>query len=281
MMGILTLVSNEAKRRGLSERTISTYLYCISTFLKKLNKEPHRITKYDIQAYIDSLIARDCSGNTLNVHVNALRFLFQEILNKPVVKNITYSKTPQRLPTVLAQEEVQRLFTAITNQKHRLMIELLYASGMRVSELTNLKAEDLLLQKKLGWVRQGKGKKDRIFIIADKLIENIRIHLQKESVSEGYLFKGRKDRPLHTRTLQEIIKRATKKAGIKKYVHPHTLRHSFATHLIENGYDVASVQSLLGHASIKTTMMYVHMADPKLTNIKSPFDALGNEKGVA
>lgn len=273
-MDVLALVSDEAKRRGLSERTISTYFYCISTFLKKLNKEPNFITKYDIRTYIDSLIARNCSGNTLNVHVNALRFLFQEILNKPIVKNITYSKTPQRLPTVLTQEEVQRLFTAITNPKHQLMIELLYASGIRVSELTHLKAEDLNLQKKLGWVRQGKGKKDRIFIIAEKLIEKIKVHLQKENVSDGYLFKGRNGCPLHIRTVQEIIKYATKKAGIKKSVHPHTLRHSFATHLIENGYDVASVQSLLGHASMKTTMVYVHMADPRLTHVKSPFDEL-------
>ena len=222
---------------------------------------------------MDTLVHKERAGSTLNVYVNALRFLFVEVLSQRMTSTLVYAKTPQTLPTVLSKEEVKRLLAAIQNPKQRLMLELLYSAGLRVSELTCLKKTDLDFEQCLGWVRRGKGGKDRIFILADKLNHALKRYLLLYPSESSYLFPGRYGR-YSTRSLHEIVKRAAKKAGIQKNVHCHTLRHSFATHLVENGYDIASIQSLLGHSSSKTTMIYIHMASPKLVNVRSPFDDL-------
>ena len=185
-----------------------------------------------------------------------------------------YSKTPKELPTVLTQKEVQQLFAAVQNEKHSLMIRLMYSAGLRVSELVSLKVQDLEFEKHYGWVRKGKGSKDRLFLIAEKIQEELQAYIAKEQLqAEDWLFEGRNG-PIHQRSIQEIVKKAAKKANIKKNVHSHTMRHSYATHLIENGYDISSCQSLLGRSSAETTMRYIHMASPRLTNVKSPYDSL-------
>ncbi len=189
--------------------------------------------------------------------------------------NIRYSKTPKTVPTVLSKEEVMRLIEAIKNPKHRLMAKLIYSAGLRVSELVHLKAKDLELDKNLGWVRNGKGNKDRLFIIAKSIKHELLDYIKKENLSyDSWIFKGQKQGHLTVKAVQSIIKEAAKKAGIPKNVHPHTLRHSFATHLIENGYDVTSIQSLLGHNSSETTMVYIHAASPKMIAVQSPLDSL-------
>lgn len=274
-MDAIHLMVKEALRRGYSRKTIKTYAYCIKDFLNKSQKNTKNITKKDIRDYLDKLIEKNSSGNTINVHLNAIKFLMEEILRKKVMVHIRYSKAPKKLPTVLTREEVQNLLNAIQNPKHRLIAQLLYSSGLRVSELVHLKKEDLELDKGVGWVRNGKGGKDRLFIIAEKLKEDIKKHAEENCPElTSWLFQGVKGRHLSQKTVQEIIKSAAKKAGITKNVHPHTLRHSFATHLIENGCDLASVQFLLGHNSAQTTMVYVHMCPPKLVSVKSPYDSL-------
>ena len=214
------------------------------------------------------------SGSTLNVYVNALKFMIEEVLSKRILINLKYSKVPKTLPVFLTKEEVRKLVSSIKNAKHKLMVELMYSAGLRVSELINLKVEDLDLNSRIGWVRNGKGRKDRLFVVADSLLKILGNYLILNNIGEGYLFLGRNNSHIHQRSLQNIVKMAAKKAGIKKKVHCHTLRHSFATHLVENGYDVATVQSLLGHSSSRTTMVYIHMASPKLVNVKSPLDSL-------
>ena len=182
---------------------------------------------------------------------------------------------PKTLPTVLTKEEIIRLFDNIKNSKHKLSAELMYSSGLRVNELVNLKVMDFEFEKNYGWVRNGKGNKDRLFIVAKRLNERLQEFIKENKLSyESYLFKGNKRDHISKETINMIIKTAAKKAGIKKRVHCHTLRHSFATHLIEDGYGVSDVQSLLGHKSPETTMVYVHMASPKMLNIKSPLDNL-------
>ncbi|MBT4334601.1 tyrosine-type recombinase/integrase [archaeon] len=265
------LIRKEAMRRGLSPRTIKTYKYCVEQFFKKnKDKDPRQITKKDVREFLDDLIEKDKPGNTINVYNNSLKFFFEECLGKRMKLNIKYSKKPRRLPTVLTQQEIKLLINSIENEKHKLMIQLLYSSGMRVSELTNLKVQDI--EGNYGWVREGKGMKDRPFILADKISNKIK-DICNNKKSEEYIFQSYKGK-MSTRTIQVIIKKATKKARITKNVHPHTLRHSFATHLIENGYAVSEVQSLLGHASLDTTMIYVHLARPNLINVKSPLDEL-------
>ena len=277
-MDVLYLIERECKRRGYSPRTIQTYCSCVRRFFKWRWKEPRCITRKDIQDFIDVLVDSGASGSTMNVYVNALKFLMQEILCKRVLLRVKHSKVPKRLPVVLSKDEVKLLIEAIGNPTHRLMVELMYSAGLRVSELVRLKKEDIEISRGLGWVRQGKGSKDRMFVIAGRIQENLSKHIEENCHGDGahdsWVFSGRKGRHIHIRSPQEIVKKAAKKAGIAKDVHCHTLRHSFATHLIEDGYSIMAVQNALGHSDPNTTMVYVHVAKPRMIDITSPYDRL-------
>ncbi len=276
-MYIPDLIRKAGLRRCLSHRTIKTYNDCVRKFFAVCRKHPNEVKKKDIKDFLDKLIEKNRSGNTLNVYLNALNFFYREVMNRKLTVNIRYSKTPKTLPTVLTKEEVAGLIDAIKNPKHKIMAKLIYSAGLRVSELVHLKRKDLELDKNLGWVRKGKGNKDRLFIIAESIKHELAAHMSAENIPyESWMFKGQKHGHLTVKAVQNIIKDAAKKAGIEKNVHPHTLRHSFATHLIENGYDVASIQSLLGHNSSETTMVYLHAANPRMIAVQSPLDSLQN-----
>lgn len=273
-MDLIYLTKKELFRRNYSIRTIKSYAFCLDKFLQWCKKEPRELTKVDIRRYLYHLCSRNKSASTLNVNLQAIKFALEEILNKRFFVRLPYSKVSQRLPEALSKREVVQLIAAIPNKKHQLMVKLLYSAGLRVSELVNLKVRDLDFENNTGWVRHGKGNKDRPFIIATAIKDELSKRIEEVNLNySSWLFPGRGTH-LHTRSVQEIIKKATVKARLRKNVHPHTLRHSFATHLIENGYDVATVQSLLGHNSAETTMVYVHMAKPKLLAVKSPYDSL-------
>lgn len=283
-MDLLYLLKKEMLRRSYSYRTVSTYVQCIVQFLKSCHKEPRRISKKDVTDYLDKLVARGITGNSLNVHFNALRFVLINILNKHWLLRVKFSRTAKKLPVVLSKEEVFRLINVIDNAKHKLMIKLLYSAGLRISELVNLRKRDLEFFKNYGWVRKGKGNKDRIFIIAKNIkkeLERFVKNLDRDDFifckrtrhsSHISSFKNKSALNLSTRTVQEIIKKARQKAGIEKNISPHTLRHSFATHLIEDGVDVIKVQRLLGHSSVETTRIYVHTANTAVLGVKSPLD---------
>lgn len=271
-MDILYNMKKEAYRRGLSPRTIAAYDHCLRKFMAFCNKDIRKATKKDVREYIDTLVSKDLSGSTLNVHINAIRFALKEVLNKRLMLNIRYSKVPKALPVVLSRGEVISLLSNVENETHKLILELLYSAGLRVSEAVSLKAEDLDFGRNIGWVRHGKGNKDRPFIIAKCLTEKLKAKVEGKQPS-AYLFPGWNGH-LTPRSVQEIIKAAAKKAGIRKNVHPHTLRHSFATHLIEDGYDIVSVQPLLGHSSAETTLNYVHVANPQRIKVRSPYDSM-------
>jgi site-specific recombinase XerD len=264
-------LKREALRRGLSHRTIVTYTQCVRQFMRHCRKDFRNVTKGDITGYIDRMIDAGKCGNTLNVHVNALKFMFEEVLGRKVTMKVRYSKKSKALPVCLSKEEVLRLFDAVANPMHRLILELMYSAGLRVSEAVCLRPADIEIERGIGWVRRGKGGKDRPFIIAQCLKEKL---MEQLSCCKGaYVFSGRNGH-LTIRSVQEIVKDAAKKAGITKNVHPHSLRHSFATHLIENGYDVVAVQPLMGHSSAETTQAYVHMATPMRIGVRSPYDEL-------
>lgn len=265
-------VARECRRRRYSDRTSKAYIYCINRFLKSAGKDLGHISKKDVRLFLDKSSDKGLSGNSMNVYHMAIRFLFANVLDKKIWIDIKYSKVPEKLPGVLSKEEVGRLINCIGNEKHRLMIELMYGSGLRVSELINLKIMDLNLDKGYGFVRAGKGNKDRIFIVPRKLAGKISGLIGNELLSnENYLFNSNRDKRYHVKSPQRIIKKAGREAGIEKRVHPHMLRHSFATHLIENGYAVNDVQALLGHKSPETTMIYLH-ASGNMINVKSPID---------
>jgi site-specific recombinase XerD len=271
-MEIINLMERELSRRNYSLKTIKTYNYSLNNFFNFVKKDFKKINKQDINAYFYYLADKNISGSTINVNLNAIKFFYQEILNKKLTIKIKYSKVPKKLPLFLTQDEIIKLIDNIENNKHKLMIKLLYSSGLRVSELLNLKVRDFDFENDYGWVRQGKGNKDRIFVIAISLKQDL-IDYVKDLDYDSFLFTSYNGR-MSVRTIQEIIKKATKRSKINKKIHPHSLRHSYATHLIENGYDVSSVQSLLGHKSLETTMIYLHIAPKRFINVKSPLDNL-------
>ena len=272
-MDIIELIKKEGFRRRLSVQTIKAYCFCVGRFLAFCNKEPKKATKKDVREYIGYLAEKGKSGSTLNVYLNAIKFMTEQLLFKNWRLNIRYSKVPKALPAVLTKDEVLKLIASIDNPKHKLMVSLMYSSGLRLSELVNLRVRDFEFGNNHGWVRHGKGDKDRLFILPEKLKESI-LQLIQNNPYDSYLFNGSKGSHISKESVYTIVKKAAKKAGILKNVHPHTLRHSFATHLIENNYDVCSLQSLLGHNSPQTTMAYVHTASKNMINVKSPFDSL-------
>jgi integrase/recombinase XerD len=202
---------------------------------------------------------------------SALKFLFEEVLHKPVdlPKNI---KVPKKLPTALSKDEISALFDAADNPKHKLLLELIYSAGLRVSEATNLKVRDLELNEGIAWVRSGKGSKDRFFNLAAKLKPELE-KVTKDAKPDDYVFKGQNG-PITPRAVQMAMQKIAQKAGIKKEISPHTLRHSFATHLLEAGVDIRKIQELLGHADLSTTQIYTRVSSAELRKIKSPLDAL-------
>jgi site-specific recombinase XerD len=267
-------VKRELRRRRSSELTIKSYLYWIHRFLKSSGKTLDRISKKDVREFLYSLDERKLAGNTLNVAHMAIRFLFEEVLDKRMWIDIKYSKVPKKIQRYLTKEEIERVLKAIKNPKHKLMIALLYSAGLRVSELINLKIQDLHIADGYGFVRNGKGRKDRVFVIAQRIEIMLSVICEERSLVE-YVFVSNKNKKYGTRTIQAIVKNAAQRAGIENYkeVRPHTFRHSFATHLVENNYALTDVQASLGHKSPETTMIYTHSTG-KLIGIISPLDNL-------
>lgn len=274
-MNFIEAIKKEGERRKFSPRTIEAYQTCVEMFFRQTNKTPNLITKKDIKEFLYKLIEKRKAGGTIHVYLNSLKFYFEEILGRKFRLDIKYCKRPERLPEVLTQEEISKILDSIKNSKHKLMISLLYGAGLRVSELLTLKVKEINFENGYGFVRQGKGRKDRIFILPGKISFQLKELISFEKLfNEDFIFLTNRREQYSPRTIAEIIKTSCKIIGIKKRIHPHTMRHSFATHLIQNGNSVNEVQSLLGHKSPETTMIYVHLAQPNMIKIKSPLDSL-------
>lgn len=260
-----------------SEYTLKNYLSLNKKFFDWVKKNPEEVSEDDIKIYLAQNFS-DHSAISSIIFLAALRFSYSSILGKDITANIKRPKREKKIPTVLTKKEVLSLFESLNTKKSRLMISLMYAAGMRVSEVVSLKIDDLDFDDNIGHIRQAKGKKDRIFNIPKFLFLRLKKYSEKQkSLGENYLFVGRNKKRMSSRNLQKIVKLAAKKAGIKKDVHCHTLRHSFATHLLEDGTDIRFIQQLLGHSSISTTELYTHVSSESLKKIKSPIDNLKNE----
>ncbi|MEM5773123.1 MAG: tyrosine-type recombinase/integrase [Candidatus Aenigmatarchaeota archaeon] len=270
-MDSLQKLENEIKLRGFSERTLKMYLFYNKKFLEFVKKNPEDVNEDDIKAFIAKKMEDGTSAKSIVLIKAALKFFYDEVLKKGIV-NFKSPKVPKKLPTVLTKEEVKKMIDSIENEKHKLIVMMLYSSGLRLSELINLKVGDLELKEKIGWVRTGKGEKDRVFILSDKVIEKISKFIENKNPSD-YVFTGRNGM-LSPRTVQKIVSNAVKKAGINKKVSPHTLRHSFATHLLESGENIRKIQELLGHSSLNTTQIYTHISTEELKKVKSPLDEI-------
>jgi integrase/recombinase XerD len=265
----------QSKRYSTS--TITSYQEALRVFFKFFNtKHVHEITADDVIRFNNEYILhRNLSHAYQNQFVNALKLFYCQILDTQMeVHLIMRPKTQRTLPNVLSKEEVKQILSVHTNYKHKAMLSLIYSCGLRCGELLRLKFEHIDSKRKVLIIKQSKGRKDRIAPLSEKIIELLRQYYLAFK-PRGYLFEGNKPgMPYDVRSLQQVLKQAIKKAGINKPVSLHWLRHSYATHLLENGTDLRYIQEILGHSSSKTTEIYTHVSNKDIQKITSPYDYL-------
>ena len=263
--------------RNFSPSTINTYTYQVDRFQKHFDKPIEELGQEEIHQYQVHLVTvKKASWSAFNQAVCGLRFLYEVTLRKPwTVKHIPFGKRPKTLPTVLGDEEVQRLLGCISYDKHRLVLLICYAAGLRLSEATHIKLGDIDGERSMLHIRSGKGRKDRYVPISPRLLNELRSYWKLQRPTD-YLFAGKTaDVPLSTATVQKTCKMAAAQARITKTgISPHTLRHSYATALLEAGVDILTISRLLGHSCFVTTMVYLHCRRPHLERAPSPIDWL-------
>jgi len=270
---MLKKLETELKLRGFTQATQKAYMEHNRKFLDFIKKQPEQITEEDLKLYLADLISeRKQKPASVNLTISALKFFYKEILKKDIFSNIKPPKSEKKIPTVLSKDEIKQLLDVIINDKHKLLVELLYSSGLRVSEAVKMKIDDLNLKEKMGKVISGKGKKDRHIIISNNIIEHINNYLKGRKEDSEYLFPSDK-KHISVRMAQKIVNKSAKKAGIKKRVFCHALRSSFATHLLEAGTDIRIIQTLLGHSNLSTTERYTLVSTAQLKKVKSPLDS--------
>ncbi len=265
-------IETELKISKASPHTIKNYVRANKEFLDFIQKTPEDVSEDDLKKYLAKISHK--ASMSIILFLSAIRYSFSNILGKDPTLRLKRPKREKRIPSVLTKDEVKRLLNSAENKKSKLMLSLIYACGFRVSELVNLKVEDIVPEEGIGYVKQGKGKKDRVFNLPTNLNKLLIKQMENQKTeNQEFLFSGPKGK-LSQRNIQKIIKKVADKAGIKKEVHPHTLRHSFATHLLENNVDIRKIQELLGHADLSTTQIYTHISREELKKIKSPLDSL-------
>jgi site-specific recombinase XerD len=274
------LMLDELQRRNYSQNTVRSYIHAVEDFAKYFHRSPDRLGPNHIREYQVHLFRdRKLSPGTIEGRTAALRFLFVKTLRRRYLPDhIPFPKRQRRLPTVLSQEEVARLIASAQNLMHRTMLMTLYATGLRRAELCHLKVSDIDSERMMIHVRQGKGGRDRDVLLTPKLLETLREYWRWMK-PRTYLFPGtvnnwRADVPITEKIVWTAVAEAAKHAGITKRVSPHTLRHSFATHMLEAGADLRTIQILLGHAKIGDTALYLHLSRRHLQAVASPLEAI-------
>jgi integrase/recombinase XerD len=266
------------KIKGFSPKTIKAYTSCMKNFIKFIKIPPDKVEHNDIYLYqLDLVKNRKVSYCYFNQTVCALRFFYRHVCKKDWnIEHIAYQKKGFSLPHVINKQEVKSLLSQIDNIKHKAIVSTIYSAGLRLQEAVNLRVEDIDSKRLLLRVHQGKGRKDRYVMLSPILLKLLRKYYRNTYPKPiTYLFTG-SNHPnhIHPRHVQRIVQEARYKAGIKKQVTPHTLRHSFATHLLEDGVNIRIIQRLLGHRSLITTALYTHVASNYVNRTQSPLDTL-------
>jgi len=266
----------DLKLAGHAESTRENYLGCISELTKHFWASPCELDREQLRSYVEVLTERASIGSSRQrQHFAALRFLYKKTLGKPeLVSFLSWPQTPQRLPTVLSAEQVGRLLEELTAVKYRVFFTTVYATGLRLSEACHLTTSDIDAARSVIHVRHGKGNKDRLVPLSEQLLGILRRYWKQERPQPPWLFAANNGEALRARTARKALRRAANRAGIDKRVTPHTLRHSFATHLLESGTELRIIQVLLGHASIKSTTRYAQVSTKLIANTTSPLEQL-------
>jgi site-specific recombinase XerD len=268
--------------RNLAAGTREAYLRCCCSFVRYHMKSPLELGEGDIKEYLHRVLLQSGSPEALKMHVAGLKFLYGVTLNRPeVVARIPWPKVARKRPDILSGSEVERLLGAVASLSPCVVLMTAYGTGLRISEACRLRTEDIDGKRGLVHVRLGKGSKDRYVMLPERLYRALRGYWAKVRPTDGWLFPGRKKGThLHQEAVRQALKAAVRKAKLKKRVTTHTLRHSFATHLLELGTDIRIIQSLLGHESIRTTQGYTHVGAGLIGRVTSPLDVLGKKKGA-
>lgn len=267
----LDQAETELRVRNYSPKTLKTYLHCLRQYLAFSGVDVGRPTEEGIRRFLLSLEKESVSPQTRNVYLSAIKFYYNCVVKTASRIEIRTAKRSRSLPVVLSRNEIDRILEETRNPKHKLLLGLSYAAGLRVSEAVALRVRDVDLHELTVHIKEAKGKKDRISVVPAKLVPGIEeLILGKEPVD--FVFPSEQGGSLTTRTAQKIFEHALERSGIMKSATFHSLRHSFATHLLENGVDIRFVQELLGHNNIRTTQIYTHVTNPMLKSIKSPLD---------
>ena len=269
MQNELQKIEDELKMRHYSPKTIKAYQNGARKYFEYKGADFQTLNERNIKQFLLSCQEKGESSETQNLSLNAIKFYYRNILKNHQKLDIRCARKNKKLPVVLSRSEIEQLINSTINSKHKLMLSLTYSSGMRVSETVKLKVGDLNLNELTIHIKQAKGNKDRISILSEKLVNDLRNMIAGRTRDE-YVFESERGGRLTERTAQKVFENALKKAEIKKQATFHSLRHSFATHLLENGTDVRYVQELLGHQNIRTTQRYTQVTNPMLKNIKSP-----------
>jgi integrase/recombinase XerD len=275
------MMLEELQRRNYSENTTRYYIRAVEDFSRRFNRPPDRLGPRHIREYQAELFQkRKLSPGTVANRLAALRFFYVKTLRKAwSIADTPYPQRALHFPSILSQEEVARLIDAALTPYHRILLVTLYATGVRNAELTHLKVSDIDSQRMVIHIQGGKGRKDRDVMLSPRLLEELRQHWRRlRRKTSVWLFPGNRwhngGQPIDTKTPRNACKQAAQRAGIQKKVHPHTLRHCFATHLLEAGADLRTIQILLGHRDLKETTIYLHLSKRHLHATASPLDSL-------
>lgn len=260
---------------GYSARTIQMYLCYFNEFAASIKKNAEDAERDDIVGFLAKKKEQgNVSNATLALAHAALHFFYHKVLHKKIVEDIKIAKKAKRLPSVLSKEEVRDLIKTTPAKRDRLIVEFLYSSGCRVSECIKLQTENMNFKERIASIRGGKGNKDRTIILSKDWLKKIKTYIDRKKVKTPFVFSKKNGKPLSSDTIQRIVKTAAGKAGILKKVTPHTLRHSYATHLLEAGENIRKIQELLGHSDLSTTQIYTKVSMKELKKVKSPLDRL-------
>ncbi|MBU0529844.1 site-specific integrase [bacterium] len=273
------IINNYTKQLSIenySEQTIKGYLSALKLFLEFIEKlNVNRITEKEIQDYLFYCkTKKNYSFSTMRQVISSIRYLYKNVLRQQIPESLNLTlRKPNSLPVVLSKTEIIKILQATNNLKHKTILLLIYSAGLRLGELINLKLGDLNSESMKIHVQQGKGKKDRYVMLSENVLEVVRKYYQTYKPKE-YIIEGQKGWKYSPKSVQSIFKAVLKKAKIKKKASVHTLRHSFATHLLDDGTDIRYIQELLGHKRLETTQIYTHVSSYSINKIKSPADTL-------